>query len=68
VADHSACAQELLGRMAPYKVTVSGAPPLVLGQFTTEPFICPHGKMLWIEPAGEQYMEWAAARGASGGQ
>ena len=35
-------------------VTVSTAPPVVIGPYTSEPFVCPHGVTCWIEPTGEQ--------------
>jgi hypothetical protein len=60
--DHSACTADLKAGMAPADVIVSPAPPLVANQFTAGPVLCVHGTPFWIEPSGEQYMEWAAAR------
>lgn len=39
-------------------VTVSEQPPLIVGPYTTDPFVCPHGEMFWIEPTGEQIAQW----------
>lgn len=39
-------------------VTVSEAAPIIAGQYTTDPFTCPHGVTYWIEPTGEQVAQW----------
>jgi hypothetical protein len=57
-ADHD-CPDRLRREMAPIKITVSTAPPLVRGPYTTDGFRCPHGVNYWIEPTGEQIAEWA---------
>lgn len=58
--DHSACAELLREGMAPDEITVSTEPPIVIGPWTTEPFVCPHGVTYWIEPTGEQVARWKA--------
>ena len=58
VKPHETCAGQLREGMAPIEVTVSTAPPLVAGPYTTEPFTCPHGTTYWIEPTGEQVAQW----------
>lgn len=63
-ADHQDCPEQLRRGMAPFDVTVSAAPPLVDGQFTTPAFVCPHGVPYWIEPTGEQLAAWAEANSA----
>jgi len=40
-------------------VTISTAPPLIAGPYTTAPFTCPHGVSYWLEPTGEQIARWA---------
>lgn len=55
---HAGCAQRLRDGMAPVEITVSEAPPLVAGPYTTEGFTCPHGVTYWIEPTGEQIAQW----------
>ena len=57
---HGKCARLLFDWMAALgaEVTVSTAPPLVLGPYTTDPFICPHGVTYWMEPTGEQIAAW----------
>jgi hypothetical protein len=59
--DHKDCPGYLLEGMAQLgtEVTVSIAPPLVAGPYTTAPFTCPHGTSYWIEPTGEQIAQWA---------
>ena len=59
-ADHSTCAGQLRDSMAEedIEVTVSTAPPLIRTEYTTDPFICPHGQPYWIEPTGEQIAKW----------
>jgi hypothetical protein len=54
------CAQLLVRYMSMLgaEVTVSTAPPIVHGRYTTDPFRCPHGVAYWIEPTGEQICAW----------
>lgn len=60
MSDHDGCPEVLRRGMADMgtEVTVSTSPPLVAGEFTTDPFICPHGTTFWIEPTGEQIADW----------
>jgi hypothetical protein len=67
VTDHSACIAGFKADMKPADVIVSVAPPLVANQFTGSPVLCVHGTPFWIEPSGEQYMEWAAGWGKRDG-
>jgi hypothetical protein len=57
------CAQLLIDNMAAMgaEVTVSTAPPIVVGPYTVDPFHCPHGVEYWIEPTGEQICAWVEA-------
>jgi hypothetical protein len=59
-SDHDTCARVLTDGMAEkgIQVTVSTAPPLVVGPFVVDPFVCPHGVRFWFEPTGEQIAEW----------
>jgi hypothetical protein len=57
--DHTTCADVLREGMAPCEITISTEPPLIVGPYTTDPFICPHGTAYWIEPTGEQIAQWA---------
>ena len=60
-AGHASCPEVLRSGMTDLgvEVTVSAAPPLVAGPYTTEGFRCPHGTAYWIEPTGEQIARWA---------
>jgi hypothetical protein len=60
MTDHEGCSAELRDRMAAMgiEVTVSTAPPIVPGDYVTDPFVCPHGTSFWLEPTGEQIAEW----------
>ena len=60
-ADHAGCAEFLRSGAATVglDLTVSELPPIIAGPYTTEPFICPHGVALWVEPTGEQIAEYA---------
>jgi hypothetical protein len=57
------CAELLVDWMAAMgtEVTVSTAPPIVVGPYTVDPFRCPHGVTYWIEPTGEQICAWVEA-------
>lgn len=60
MSDHQGCLDVLRDGMAPVEITISTAPPIVAGPYTTEPFTCPHGVTYWIEPTGEQIAQWVA--------
>jgi hypothetical protein len=62
MADHAGCADVLRDGMAPVEITVSTERPIVAGPYTTEPFVCPHGTAYWIEPTGEQIVQWCQDR------
>lgn len=59
--DHTECADEIRADMARLgiEITVTTAPPIVPGPYTTDPLTCPHGTTYWIEPTGEQIARWA---------
>lgn len=59
-ADHKDCPGSLRANAARkgLDITVSTAPPLVAGPYTTKSLICPHGTIYWFEPTGEQIAEW----------
>jgi hypothetical protein len=40
------------------EVTASAEPPLVIGRYTTDSCVCPHGVAYWVEPTGEQIAQW----------
>jgi len=56
------CWRTVKGRMAAMDVdvTVSAQAPLVIGPYTAEPMVCPHGVTWWWEPTGEQIADWVA--------
>lgn len=58
--DHTGCREFLRRRAAAngLDVTVSTAPPIVIGPYPPEGYKCPHGIQLWMEPTGEQIAEW----------
>ena len=58
--EHSECAVYLkeMGQRLACDVIVSVEPPLVVGPYTTSPFICPHGTRFWVKPSCEQIAEW----------
>jgi len=58
--DHSQCGPWLKSIFAEdgIEVTVSTARPLIRNQYTTDPFICPHGTPFWPEPTSEQIAAW----------
>lgn len=43
-------------------IHVSTEPPLVIGPYTTEGMVCPHGVTYWWEPAGE-WIAYCVANG-----
>jgi hypothetical protein len=57
---HSTCRQTLISGMRDMGVEVvaSTLPPLVVGPYTTDPYVCPHGTTFWLEPTGEQIAAW----------
>ncbi len=58
---HAECREYVRQTMAELgcEVTVSTAPPLVEGPYENEGFKCPHGTTYWVQPTGEQIMQWA---------
>lgn len=58
--DHKTCRGSLAADAAALGVdiTISTVRPLVIGPYTTDGFICPHGTTYWIEPTGEQIAQW----------
>jgi len=40
------------------EITVSTAPPLIVGPYGINGYTCPHGVDYWIEPTSEQIAEW----------
>jgi hypothetical protein len=58
--DHAGCREQLREQAATLglDVTVSTAPPLVVGPYPPGGFRCPHGITYWIEPSGEQIAQW----------
>lgn len=60
--DHSECLDRLRRGIAEqgFDVTLSIKPPVVIGAYTVDPLVCPHGIRFWLEPTGEQIAEWAA--------
>jgi hypothetical protein len=63
IPEHTTCAQQLIDVAAEVgtEVTVSELPPLVIGPYTADPFICPHKVTFWVEPTGEQIAQWVKA-------
>jgi hypothetical protein len=57
---HSTCRQVLIDemRLMGVEITVSTAPPIVAGPYTTDAHRCPHGVDFWIEQTGEQIAQW----------
>lgn len=58
----SECAQMLAENSVALgaEVHVSTLPPIVAGPYETAGFRCPHGVKYFIEPTGEQIVDWAA--------
>lgn len=58
--DHAGCAAWLKNGLAAkgVDVNVSTLSPIFRSPYETNPFVCPHGTVHWIEPTPEQVAEW----------
>jgi adenosine deaminase len=58
---HTNCRQFVYDKFAAmgFDITVTTDRPLVIGPYTTEGVVCPHGVSFWPEPTGEQIAQWA---------